>query len=216
MRVPRVARDAIADGAVAVGFTHAMALLAAAGHRRSAFQLHKGMRRPARSARLIGLGKINLLRRESLLAINRGPGRRGMAAVQKLLIDGFVATAAISRRKLRGDHKAVVILLFLPFGRLMAIQAVHAFGGVLAQLVFVNHGILRPHVAFGAFSGGAHEFRAGLIGFRFGPGTVQQKRGHDQGKGDDDGEEYGAKRHRLLPSDWHPTSSSASQKRILT
>ena len=91
-----MARGAIADSAVAVGLADAVALIATAGHGRVSFQLHKWVWRPARSARLVGLGKIHLLRSETLLSINRAPGRSGMTAVEILLIDGFMAGAAIS------------------------------------------------------------------------------------------------------------------------
>jgi hypothetical protein len=84
----------------------------------------------------------------------------------------------------------------------MAIQAIHALAGVQAYLVFVNHGVLHSRVAFGAFPRSAHEFRTGLIGFRFGPGAVEQKGGYNQGEGNDKRDKYGAKRHGLLPSEW--------------
>ena len=78
------------------GFANAVTLLATAGHRRTAFQLNKRMRRPARAARLIRFRKIYLFWRETFFPIDSAPCRRGVAAAQKLLVDTFVATAAIA------------------------------------------------------------------------------------------------------------------------
>jgi len=91
-----------------------------------------------------------------------------MATVQKLLIDVFVAAAAVPRGQLGGDHEAVMILFALAGSGLMAVEAVHTFLGVQAHLVFVNHRILSPGVAFSAFSGGPHEIRRGLVVSTFG------------------------------------------------
>ena len=96
--VPRVAGRAVSNGSVGIWFAHAVALLAAAGHGGSAFSLHERMRRPSRSSRLIGFGKIHLFRREAFLAINRGPRPRGVPAVQELLVNILVAASAISSR----------------------------------------------------------------------------------------------------------------------
>ena len=118
-----------------------------------------------------------------------------MAAVQKLLIDGLVAASAISGSQFGGDHEAVMIFLFLSGRRLVAVEAVHAFAGVGAHLVFVDDGILRTGVTLGAFSGGAHKVRVGLLGFDLGPCAIQQESGEDQSKGDDDRQKDGSKRH---------------------
>ena len=98
--VAGVASGAVADGAVGVGLAYAVALLAAAGHGRAALRLHERMRRTARAAGLIGFREIHLLGSEAFFAVDGGPGRRGVAAVQELLINVFVATAAIARRQL--------------------------------------------------------------------------------------------------------------------
>ena len=50
-----MARGAAADGAVRVGTSDAMALLAAAGHRGSTFELNEGMRRAASASGLVRL-----------------------------------------------------------------------------------------------------------------------------------------------------------------
>jgi hypothetical protein len=96
------------------------------------------MRRPARASRLVGFGKVHLLGRQSLLAINRGPGRRGVPAAQELLVDAFVAASAIAGGQSGCDHEAVVVFLFLSLGRLMAVDAVHPFPRMYAHFVFVD------------------------------------------------------------------------------
>src|SRR5579872_1690629 len=101
-----MARRAGSNRAVTIGLAHAVTLLASAGHCRPTLDLHEGMRRPPRSTRLILFRQTHLLRREALLAINRSPGGGSMAAVQKLLVDGFMAGAAVSGRELLGDDKA--------------------------------------------------------------------------------------------------------------
>ena len=109
-----------------------------------------------------------------------------MAAVQELLIDGLVTASAISGRQLGRDHEAVMVFLFLSGRGLVTVEAVHAFAGVRAHLVFVDDGILRPGVTLGTFPGGAHKVRVGLLGFDLGPCAVQQESSEDQGKGNDD------------------------------
>jgi hypothetical protein len=62
-----------------------------------------------------------------------------MTTVQELLVDVFVAAAAIASRQFCRDRKTVVILLFLCGGGLVAVQAIHALPCVHAQLEFVDH-----------------------------------------------------------------------------
>jgi hypothetical protein len=183
-----------------------VALFAPAGHGGTALQLHKRMRRTARAAGLIRFRKIYLLGRQSFFAVNRGPGRRRMPAVQKLLVDIFMATAAIPGREFGGNYEAVVILLFLAGGGLVAIQAIHAFTGVQAQFVLMDHRILSAGVTFGTLAAGAHKLRAGLFRFNLWPRPVQQERGYDQREGNHNGQEDGAKEHFHL----YPTANSKS------
>src|SRR5947209_6538319 len=93
--VPGVAGGAVADCAVAVGPSDAVALFASAGHGRSAFQLDEWMWGSASASGLIGFREIHLLGSQPLLAVNRSPGRSSMAAAQELLVDALVATPAI-------------------------------------------------------------------------------------------------------------------------
>jgi hypothetical protein len=133
-----MACGAIADSTVAVGLADAVALFATAGHCGVSFQLHKWVWRPARSSRLIGLGKIHLLRSKALLSINRAPRRSGMTAVQILLVNGFMAGAAISRGQFCGNYKSVMIVLLLADSGLVAVQAVDAFSCMHTEFVFVD------------------------------------------------------------------------------
>jgi hypothetical protein len=50
--------------------------------------------------------------------------------VQKLLINGFVTAPTISGSEFGGNQKSMMVLLYLPGGGLMAVQAIHAFAGV--------------------------------------------------------------------------------------
>jgi hypothetical protein len=76
--------------------------------------------------------EVDLFGRETLLSVDGCPGGTGVPTVQELLIDRFVATAAVSRREFRGNHKPVMVLFVLPGCRLMAIKTSHAFVGMLA------------------------------------------------------------------------------------
>ena len=97
--------------------------------------------------------------------------------MQKLLVNGLMAGAAIAGRQLGRNDEAVVVLFFLIGGRLMALQAIDVFPGVRAHLVFVDDGVLCTRVAFGAFARSTHQRRVGLLGLRLGPSTVQQEGG---------------------------------------
>jgi len=45
--------------------------------------------------------------------VDGGPTRRGVPAAQEFLVDAFMAGTAVSRREMRANDKAVVILLLL-------------------------------------------------------------------------------------------------------
>ncbi len=118
-----------------------------------------------------------------------------MPAVQELLINAFVTAAAVSGGELSGDEEPVVIFLFLTSRRLMAVETVHSLAGMRTHLVFVDYRILCASVALGAFAGGSNQVCARLLGLNPWPGPIEQEGSKNQGKSDDDGEEYGAERH---------------------
>jgi hypothetical protein len=153
------------------------------------------MWRSARASGLIGFREIHLLRRESLLAIDGGPGRRSVPAAKELLVYVFVAAAAVPSRQLRTDYETVMIFLVLSLGRLVAIQAIHALLRVPAHLVFVDHGILCPGMTFGALPAGAHECGARLLGFYLRSRAIENERSQYQSKGYYDGDKHRPKRH---------------------
>src|SRR5215469_2515160 len=147
--MPRVTCRAGPDRAVGIWSAHTVTLFAAAGHGGSPLQRNEGMRWPTSTARLIGFREVHLLGREAFLAVNRSPRRRGMTAMQKLLVNDLVATAAIARGEFARNDKAVVIFLFLSARGLVAVQAIHAFARMQAHLVFMDYGILCARMAFG-------------------------------------------------------------------
>src|SRR5262249_3054578 len=147
-----VAGRAVTDRAVVVGFADAVALFAPTGHCRWPFKSHERMWRTLDASRLISLGKVHLLRSECFLSSHRSPRHSGMPAVQELLIDVFVAAAAVARGEGANDGKSVVRLPFLSIRRLVAIQTIDPFLRVFANFVFVNNRILRARVAISALS----------------------------------------------------------------
>jgi hypothetical protein len=153
-----------------------MALFASADHGRRAFQLGERVRRAASPSGLIGLREIHLLGGQALLAIDRSPRRGCMAAMQKLLINLLMTTAAIASREAdSSDNEAVVLFLFLIRRRLVTLQAVDAFPGVPAHLIFMNDRVLRALMALGTFSRGSNQFAGRLASLAFGAGAVKQK-----------------------------------------
>src|SRR5579884_3128496 len=102
--------------------------------------------------------KSNLLDCQVLVAVDRCPGRGGVAAAQVLLIDRLVAGAAVGGGHTSGDDEAVMVVAFLSVGGLMAFRAVDLLARMNAQFVFVDDRILQVGVALGALARGAHEF----------------------------------------------------------
>src|SRR5947207_418299 len=150
--MPRMTRGAGADGAVFVGPAHGVALLAAAYHRGAALGVHKWMRRSPRSAGLVGLREIHLLRSQALLAIDGAPRRRRVTTAQEFLVDGLMALPAIACGEVFGNHEAVMIFLLLVLGGLMAVEAIHTLGGVGRHLVLMHNRILQPCVSLGTLA----------------------------------------------------------------
>ena len=107
--VPRVAGGAGADRAVGVRLADAVALDAAADDGRRAFQGDQRIRRPLAGAGMELLREVDLLGRQPLLAVDRRPRRRGVAAAQELLVLRLVAAAAVGGRHVLRDDEAVMV-----------------------------------------------------------------------------------------------------------
>jgi len=88
-----------------------------------------------------------------------------------------------------------MVLFVLPGSRLMAIKTSHAFVGMLAQLILVNHGILGTGVAFSTFAGGPDKLGAGLLGLAFRTCTVHQKSRQHESKSYDNRNKNRSKGH---------------------
>src|SRR5215470_5065895 len=127
-----------ADRAIVVRLPDAVTLFASAGHCRWPFKSREGMRWTFDSSRLVGLGKIHLFRSKCSLSAHSGPRYGGVAAVQELLIDVFMAAPAIAGSKGADDGKPVVSLAFLSIRRLVAVQAIDALLRMFAHFVFVD------------------------------------------------------------------------------
>ncbi len=155
----------------------------------------EGMRRPPCASGLVLLAEVDLCGAEALLAIDGGPTGRGVAAVQELLVDALVATAAVAGGELGADDKAVMVLLLLAFGGLVAVQAVDAFFGVGAHLVLMHHRVLEAGVALGALAAGANKVRRWLVGFDLGAGAIDQECGKNQRKGNGNSDKHRAEGH---------------------
>src|SRR6516225_2036333 len=94
----------------------------------------------------------------ALLAVDRSPRRCGVPASHELLVNRFMAASTIAGRQGLADCETVMFGLFLLRGWLMTVQAIDAVPRVQAQLVFMDHRVLRLAVAFGTFARGPHEF----------------------------------------------------------
>ena len=157
------------DGAVGVGLAvDAVATGAASLDGGLALQADERIRRPLRTTRLKLLAERDLLRGEALLSVDSGPGRRGVPAVQKLLILLIVTTPAVGGRHRFRDLEAVMVHLVLMFRRLVAVEATDTFLGVHAQFVLMDDGVLLLGVAFGALArrSGLKWSARGLLGIR--------------------------------------------------
>ncbi len=139
----------------------------------------------------------------AFFAIHRCPRGGPVSTVGKLLILQGVATLAVGARQGFTEREAVMLHFLLAFNLLMALQAVDAFLGVDAQLIFVDHGILQPGVALRALACRLDKSLVRLVRFNGGSLPVDQVTGQDQAKTDDNRNKHGTKRHeasRLIPS----------------
>src|SRR5215470_6076590 len=197
--VPCVTDGTVSDRAVSVRPSHTMALLTPTGFRRRSFQLRQWISGATGTSRLIGLRKIHLLGGEPLLAMDRSPRGRCVAAAQELLINALVAAAAVTRCQLAGDYETVVIPLLLPRRWLVAVQAIHALSRVHAHLILVHYRVLGSRVTFCALSGGPDQVRSRFLRLHFRPGAVDQQCRQDKRERQNHSEKERAKRHAKPP-----------------
>ena len=86
-----------------------------------------------------------------------------MTAMQKLLIDGFVANPAVRRGDAGVDHESIMIRSFLAQSDLMTLQATQSLFRMGAHLELMHYRILGVSVALRALATGAHKCRAWLL-----------------------------------------------------
>jgi hypothetical protein len=92
------------------------------------------------------------------------------------------------------------MMIFLPlsYGRLMAVEAIHALLGMHAQFVFMHHRNLLPRMALGAFARGANQSGGRLFNLdRRTPG-IDEHCPDNQSKADNESNENGSKRHAAI------------------
>src|SRR5215831_5399781 len=198
-RVTSVTDGTSPNCAVGVRFPDTVALIASAGFGGGSFQFCQGIRRATGAAWLIGFRKIHLLGCESFFAVNRSPGGRRVATVKELLINGLVATAAVSSRQLSGDDESVMILLLLALGRLVAFEAVDTLPRVHAHFILMHHRILGPDVTLRTFPGGPDQVGGRLLCLYLRTGAINQERSQNQSECNNNGDEDRAKRHAKPP-----------------
>jgi hypothetical protein len=89
----------------------------------------------------------------------------------------------------------MMVLLLLPCGRLVAVQAVHTLSCVHAHFVLVHDRVLGSPVTFRAFSSGTDQCFGRLFGLDPWSCAVDQECTQNQGEGDHDCNEDGTKGH---------------------
>ena len=181
--VTRVAGGAVTNRAVVVGFSDAVTLLAAAGHRRWPFQSGERMWRALDPSRLVSLGEIYLFRSKCFVPAYRSPRHCGVPAAQKLLIDIFMATSTVASSEAANNGESVVRLTFLSVRGLMAVEAIDPFLCVFTHFIFMNNRILSARMAISALSRSAYEVRFWLFGLNTRTCAVDQKCGQHQREG---------------------------------
>jgi hypothetical protein len=173
-----------------------VALLATGDHGRRALGRDERVRGTPGSAGLILLTELHLGWAQSLFSIDRCPTGSSVTAVKEFLVNGFVATAAITSGEVAAaDFKSVMVIFLLTRSRLVTIKAVDAFPGVDAHFVFVDNGVLQPGVAFGALAAGTNEIRGRLFCFNLGSRSIDEKGREDKRKSNSNSDENGTKRH---------------------
>jgi len=91
------------------------------------------------------------------------PGGSRVPAMQKLLINGFVASTAVCRCNGRRDYESIMIRPFLALRHLVAIQAIKPLLRVRAHLEFVHYRVLSIQMALRTLAARPHKRRARLL-----------------------------------------------------
>jgi hypothetical protein len=198
--VASMASGAIANRAIFVRAPNAVAGQATTFDCRDAFQKRECMRGTFYATRLELFGKGDLFGREILVTRDGSPGGRGMTAVKKLLVYGFVAGPAIGGCGAIINDKTVVVFALLTCDDLVAIEAVYALARVDAHLELVNNRVCSIQVALRAFAGSLHESGGRLLEFGAWASRMEEIRGDNESGGDDNCDEYSAKSHE--PNLW--------------
>ena len=161
--MPCVAGSAVSDSPVFMRTPHAVTTDTTALCSWRALERCQRVHWSLYPARLVLFRKRNLLRGEIFVPRHCRPGGSGMPAMQKLLVNGFMASTAISRCNRLGNNKSIVIRSFLALRDLVAIQAIKPLLRVSAHLKFVHNRILGIQMALRALAAGSHERRARLL-----------------------------------------------------
>jgi hypothetical protein len=163
------------------------------------FRFDQGIWRTLGAARLKLFAEGNLFRAQAFLTVDGSPAWSRVAAAEELLIDAFVAGAAVSGGQMGTDYESMVIDLLLAGARLMAVKAIDPFFRVGRHLVFVNNRVLKPRMTFRAFSRCPNEVGSGLGRFNARTLSIDKKCRQNQRKRNDDCQKNRAKRHALRP-----------------
>jgi len=160
---------------VVVRPSNGVALLATGGNCGMPLRQRERIRWTLGASGLELLAEGNLFSTQSLLAMHGGPTGCGVAAAKKLLIDTFVAGAAVAGGQVGADHKPVVIHLLLARAGLVTVQAIHTLLCMDRHFVFVNDRVLKPSMALGALARRANKVGGGLVGLNLGTSAIDQE-----------------------------------------
>jgi hypothetical protein len=83
------------------------------------------------------------------------------------------------------DHEPMMVDSLLPWARLMAVQAIHAFLCMGRHFIFVHYRVLEPGMTLGALAGSPHKVRRRLFRLHSWTRTIDQESRHDQPKCND-------------------------------
>jgi len=138
-RMPGVALRTAPNRSIIIGLADGVTLLATGCSGGMSLRNHQRIRRTLRPAWLELFAEGNLLRTESLFAVDGCPAWSRVPAAQKFLIDAFVTGAAIAGRQMGADHETVMIDFLLARSGLVTVKAVDALFRVGRHLILVNN-----------------------------------------------------------------------------